>query len=221
MKIPLIIMTLAAVAIIVLIYALTRPRLYTPEGNSQPRTLEQKLAVLEQCGLKLAHPFTVQNLLESWDRSEYEKRGWDMVIFGLAMTEEKEPWRHHCVNLWHFDTECIEDHGDYKSIAERMVSMAQGSLLLDDIKDYVDVEEGKAWLAFKFKDHSVRIDCKVQDDWVDPSIFGTFVELLKQSDPTKLYIYLDLGGQDCIIGCVSRDQFEQLKRLGIAFKPLS
>ena len=86
----------------------------------QQMTLEQKLEVLAGCGLKLSDPFTVDDLLRSESREEYENPGFDSVLVGLGLTEEQKPWRNHSVNLWHFDTECIEDHGDYKQIVERM-----------------------------------------------------------------------------------------------------
>jgi len=186
----------------------------------QRLTLEHKLEVLADCGLKLADPFTPEELLKSWDRSEYEGPGFDMVLMGLGITEEQEPWRNHCVNLWHFDTECIEDHGDYKKIAERMVEMTQGALVLENTQDYVDVEKKVAWLSFSFQGRQIKIECEVQDDWLDARIFAKFVELLGLADPSKVYIYYDLGGQDCLIGCVITDGLKKLNDLGIKFVPL-
>jgi len=184
-------------------------------------TLEQKLSMLAECGLKLCDPFRPDDLLTSWDRSAYEKPGFDLVLVGLGMTEEEKPWRNHCANLWHFDTECIEDHGSYKRIAERMVEMAEGSLPLENIRDHVDVENKEAWLAFSFQGKEIKIDCKVEDDWVDTTVFDSFVRLLKISAPSKIYVYYDLGGQDCIIGCVTREQLENLNKRGIKFVPLT
>ena len=218
---------LAFGAILVTIVAVGFVRLFLQKNNSsvvagpKPKTLEEKLTILENCGLKLSAPFTTHDLLESWSREEYEETGFDSVLVGLGMTEEREPWRNHCINLWHFDTEAIEDNGAYKRIAERMVAMTQGSLTLENIHDHVDVDNNQAWLSFTFKGKAIKIACKVHDDWVDPSIFGKFVELLNQSDPSKIYIYYDLGGQDCIIGCVTKSQFECLKNLGLKFEPLT
>jgi hypothetical protein len=200
---------------------------FKKHGNREARdrkkaqTLEEKLSVLEACGLKLASPFTPDELLKSWDRDKYETEGFDLVLVGLGMTEEQPSWRNHCVNLWHFDTECIEDHGDYKKIAERMVEMTQGSLTLEDIQDYVDVEQKQAWLSFVFGEQRVKIDFKVEDDWVDAAIFTRFVDLLKRSDPSKIFVYYNLGGQDCILGCVTRRQFDDLKSNGLRFVPLT
>jgi len=137
------------------------------------------------------------------------------------MTEEQEPWRNHCVNLWHFDTECIEDHGDYRRIVERMVEMAQGSLPLENIKDHIDLEKEEAWFSFTFRGEEIKVECKVRDDWVDSTVFARFVDLLDKSDPGKIFVYYDLGGQDCIIGCVTRDELKRLNSEAIKFVPLT
>lgn len=176
-------------------------------------TLEQKLARLEECGFKLADPFTVHDLLQSWDRAEYEKPGWEAVLTGLAITEEQEPWRPHCANLYLIDTECIEDHGDYKTIAEELVRIAQGSLPLDNIKDFVEVDNGKAWLSFKYKGEETRIDCRVDDDWLDPDIFTVFKNVLEKADSSKTFV-VDSFDQTIIIGCVTKTQAGKLKTLG-------
>lgn len=125
-----------------------------------------------------------------------------------------------CTNLWHFDTECIEDRGSYARIAKRLTEMTQGSLTLDRIADDVDIEAGKARLSFEFRRRPVRIDCKVQDDWVDPAVFRHFVALLGEADPEKVFLYYDLGGQDCILGCVTRAELGKLQQLSPKFQPL-
>ncbi|HWN99766.1 MAG TPA: hypothetical protein VNS63_10900 [Blastocatellia bacterium] len=219
----LIVTGLVIIAIAGLILAalrLTRTTVVPAGEVKKPETLETKLGVLAKCGLRLAQPFRIDDLLASWDRTDYEKEGYNLVLVGLGMTEEKEPWRNHCLNLWHFDTECIEDHGDYKRIADRFVEMAEGSLPLENIRDYVDVERKKAWLSFTFRGNETKIDCKVEDDWVDERVFETFVDVLKQADPSKIFIYYNLGGQDCIIGCVTREQYRCLKTHDIGFEAL-
>lgn len=98
--------------------------------------------------------------------------------------------------------------------------MAQGALPIENIRDYVDLEAGTAWLSFEYVDCNIRIDCKVQEDWVDTSIFARFVDLLAEADPSKIYLYYDLKGQDCIISCVTQQQFAKLRRAGVGFQPL-
>jgi hypothetical protein len=183
--------------------------------------MEDKLEVLVSCGLKLAEAFKPEDLLTSWGREEYEKPGFDLLLVGLSMTDEKKPWRNHCKNLWHFDTECIVDPGDYKRIVERMAEMSQGSLPLENIKDPIDLENEEAWFSFTFKGEEIKVECKVEDDWADSTIFSKFVELLSKAAPDKVFIYYDLGGQDCIIGCVTRAELKQLCNQGIKFVPLT
>src|ERR1043165_5579671 len=112
-------------------------------------TLERKLEILAECGLSLAPPFTAESLLESWPRERFEEPGYRMTLVGLGMTEEQPPWRNHCVNAWHFDTECIEDTGSYVRIAERMAELTQGSLVIGNARDQVDIEAGIANLDFE------------------------------------------------------------------------
>lgn len=184
-------------------------------------TLEQKLDILSGFGFCLADPFKPEDLLESWPRKAFEKPGFNLVLVGLGMTEERPPWRPHSSNVRHLDTECIANHGDYVRIAEKMQALAQGSMPIQNVRDYVNVRESTAWLSFEFEGKTVTIDCKVQDDWVDVGIFAHFVELLRASDPSKIFLYYDLGGQSCIVACSTREQYEQAKRAGISFEPLA
>lgn len=183
-------------------------------------TLEDKLATLKKCGIGLTPPYTIKDLLESEDRQSYEKPGYDTLLINLGASEE-EPDRKLSVNVWYFDTETIYDNGDYKQIAERLVEMTQGSLPLRDIKDHVDFEKSEAWITFTFKGRPMKVDLTLNDDWVDTTIFARFVELLKESDPSRIYLYNDWGGQDCLLVCVKKTEFECLQREGIKFVPLT
>jgi hypothetical protein len=191
-----------------------------PTAQKMP-TLEGKLATLKKCGIGLTRPYTVKDLLESYDRQTLEKPGYDMLLVGLGSSEE-EPYRKLAVNVWYFDTETIYESGDYKQIAERLVEMTQGSLALHDIRDHFDAEKPEASLSFTFKGRPMKINLTLNDDWVDTMIFARFVELLKESDPSKIYLYYDLGGgQDCVLSCVKKREFECLKGEGIKFIPLT
>lgn len=184
-------------------------------------TLEAKLDALAECGIQLKPEFSIADLLSSWDRTEYEEPGYNMTLVGLGMTQETPPWKPRTKNLWHFDTECIEGDGSYADLANRMVEMAEGSLPITAVEDHVDIEEGEAWLSFKLDGKAFKIPCEVNDDWVDHKVFRHFVRLLAETDPAKIYFYYDLGGQDCIIGCVSRDNYKKLSKLIPTVSPLN
>ncbi|WP_428303776.1 hypothetical protein [Lacipirellula sp.] len=184
-------------------------------------TIEQRLDVLARCGLHLKEEFSVADLVDAWGREALDEADWDLALLCLGSAQEEPPWTPYSENVWHFDTECIEGDGSYVRIARRMADMTRGSLPLADVQDHVDVDEETAWLSFTCQGKPVRIDCKVQDDWVDPGLFGYFVMLLGRCDPTKVYFYYDLGGQDCILGCVAVSEYRELQKVLPAVQELS
>lgn len=221
MKTPILtLLVILTVAAFLIVKNRSRFRPGADASAGQSETLERKLEILADCGLALATPFTAADLLTSFDRKEYEKPGFEMVLFGLGMTEEEAPWRNHCANLWNFDTECIEGDGSYRRIAERMAEITQGSLVLENIEDRVDLDKKAAWLSFSFQGRQTKIDCKVQDDWADTSILAKFVAILADADRSKVYVTYDLGGQTCLIGCVTKNQLQRLTARGVGFMPL-
>lgn len=216
------ILTCVVLAAVVCISSTDSQRRKTPasKGEKMP-ALEDKLATLKKCGIGLTPPYTVKDLLEWAGRETFEKPGYDMLLIGLGSSEE-EPHRKLAMNVWYFDTEAISDNGDYKEIAERLVEMTEGSLVLQDIKDHVDFPKSEAWISFTFKGVPWKFNLTLNEDWVDTTIFARFGELLKESDPSKIYLYYDLGGgQDCVLTCVKKTDFECLKREGIKFVPLT
>jgi hypothetical protein len=151
---------------------------FLKKHGKESLTLEQKLEVLARCGLSLAPPFTAQDLLESWPREEFERPGFTLTLVALGITEERPPWRNHCVNAWHLDTECVEDIGSYVRVAKRMAELTQGTIAIENVRDQVDLEAGVANLDFDHDGGPVHIDLKVNDDWLDPAVLSHFVGML-------------------------------------------
>lgn len=60
-------------------------------GSANLLSLEKKLEILGGCGLRLESPFTIEDLLRSWKREDYDRSGFDLVLVGLGMTEEQAP----------------------------------------------------------------------------------------------------------------------------------
>jgi len=174
--------------------------------------LEEQIKVLEMCDIRLRPGITIDNLLYSFDREKYEKEPYVLLLTVMGGELEEEPFEYISKDIWHFDTECIEDHGYYVAIAQRMSDLAGGSLPLEEITDYVDLEEGEAWLSFKLDGKKIKWIAAVEDDWVDPKIFSQFAELLIKRKTGKRFTYYDLGGQDCLIGCSAVKQLEKIKR---------
>lgn len=183
--------------------------------SSQTVSFDEQLRVLADCGISLSENVAPEALLESYAREEYEKNPFQLLLSVMGGEAEVEsqagPTGYPSDSIWHFDTECIEDHGSYAAIAERLAVLAQPALPIEDVEDYVDVENQEAWLSFKLDGQTENWVATVNDDWIDETIFSRFAALL-QSRSEKRFTYIDLGGQDCLIGCATPAQREALMK---------
>jgi len=185
-------------------------------------SLEEQLGVLAECGIVLRPGFTVDHILESFPREDYEEDPFKFLLLTMGSELEREPFEPLSNDVWYVDTECIEDHGHYVAVAQRMRALAAGDLPLEKIEDYVDLEEGVAWLQFVLDGKTTKWDAEVNDDWLDPTILSRFAELLAARNTAKHFTHLDLRGQDCLIGCATPDQLKDLKnRTGLNFQWLT
>lgn len=169
-------------------------------------SLEQQLADLAACGVRLTASTTPAALLSEWPAAEFEEQPYLLAAIALGSDEERLS-----ENLWHFDTECVEDHGDSARIAEHMRDLAAGDLPLEEIEDYVDVEGGQASLSVTLDGQRLRCVPEVDGDWVDPEVLSWFATLLADRNTGRRFTYLDTGGQDCVIGCFTADELERLR----------
>jgi hypothetical protein len=145
-------------------------------GPSGPVSFEQQLSTLASCGIRLAAGLLPEALTISFERAAFEAEPYRLLMIAMGSEAETEEQAgetgYPSDNIWHFDTECIEDHDAYASIARRMSALAQGELPLEDISDYVDVEEGKAHVAFRIAGKEHHWDAKVEDDLLEQGESG-------------------------------------------------
>lgn len=174
-------------------------------------SVEEQLENLSACGISLKPGMSKDVVFSEYEPEDFVKEPYLLLLIALGGEAEEEPFGFLSSDIWHFDTECIEDHGDYARIAMRMEELAGGDLPLEGIEDYVDVEEGKAWLAFRLDKQDYKWVLEVDNDWVDTNIFSEFDSLLRSRRKNKRFTYLDLGGQDCLISCSTPEQLEKLR----------
>jgi hypothetical protein len=131
-------------------------------------TLEQQLTKLADLGLTLDDGITVDDILFSFGRKDYEKQPFDLILFVLGIEVEREPWgRSVCSHVWNFDTECITETGDYVRIVKRLCQVAGQPDRLTDVSDFVDIDAGKAWLKYMVDGIERNWPVEVSDDWAD------------------------------------------------------
>jgi hypothetical protein len=93
-----------------------------------------------------------------------------------------------------------------------MSLLARGALPLADIGEEFDWAAGIVWLTFRIGNEQLSWAARVREHWIDPNLFSRFAVLLEAQDTPLRYTYLDLGGQDALLGCATPQQFVQLRR---------
>jgi hypothetical protein len=125
---------------------------------------------------------------------------------------QREPWSHFTDRVWDFDTEAIEDHGDYIEIMRNLERISRGEIRFESLTDHVDIEEGKAWVAFSIKGRKYKWDLVADDDWVDPQLFSKIAELTRSINTKGRYTYFDTGGQNAVIGFETPESLDAIKK---------
>jgi len=59
--------------------------------------------------------------------------------------------------------------------------MTGSTLRLSEIQDYVDVEQGEAWVEFECDGRKIHWDAQVDNDWMDPYVIVRYDKLLKEN----------------------------------------
>ena len=137
----------------------------------------------------------------------------------LASEIEREPFTPVADRLWLCDYERIVDHGDYRNVLERLERMTGNALGVTEVRDHVDLEAGKAWIEFRFRNDRVRWHFKVDDDWLDPEILVRYDELLKRSGSAFRLYWNTNYGQSALLGAFRSDEkaaFDKIAKVRMA-----
>ncbi|WP_329203606.1 hypothetical protein [Streptomyces sp. NBC_01435] len=145
--------------------------------------LEDQLDRLAELGLPLAAGRTVDELLYSSPREEYESRPFDLLLFALGCAVEDEPWeRWFCDRAWHFDTECVRGPGSYVAIARQLCRIAGLPDALSELRDHVDLGEEEAWIEYTANGRPNSWPIDVRDDWADLLVVGYLIDELEDGE---------------------------------------
>ena len=184
-------------------------------------TLYAQLDALTVCGIAPSDGVGPAELLARHGEREYETSPFKLLLSELGAESPEPPYLALSDNVWHMRAECIAGRGDYVKVAQRMASLAriEDVLPIEAVSDEFDWRRGAAWLSFTLRGREFRWPAKIEERWIDPNILSRFVVLLEEQDTDLRYTGLDLGGQDCLIGCSTEEQFSALRKLtGLEFE---
>ena len=176
-------------------------------------TFEEQFKIFEELGFSLNKNIKKSDI-NRWEGGykEFENQPYNLMYQTLGQTIEKEPWTPITNKCWDFDLEAIEDHGSYINIMKNISRITNGELIFENLKDYVDIDEKKAWLSFSFRGESYHWELKVDDDWADGNLFDN-VQMLAEKYKTKgRFTYFNTGGQDFILGYHTKEELELIKQ---------
>lgn len=178
-----------------------------------------QLDQLARCGIEPQSSVGVPDLLSRHSERQYETDPFRLVLSVLGEESNTLPPTPLSENVCHLRVGSITGLGDYARIAQRMSILAQGALPITEITDEVEGGTGVAWLRFRLRGEPIDWPARIREHWVDPVIFTRFVALLEVQDTQLRFTYLDLGGQDVLLGCANSQQFAELRRrTGLPFQ---
>jgi hypothetical protein len=174
-------------------------------------TLEQQLAKLAELGLELDNGVTIDDVLFSFDRKDYEERPFDLILFVLGIEVERAPWgRSVCSRVWNFDTECITSTGDYVQIVKRLCQVAGQTDCLKDVTDFVDIDAGEAWLKYKVDGAERDWPVEVNNDWADTLTLNYVMDDIERDGHR---FYFKDNGQSMVLFYLESDAAAELNLL--------
>ena len=85
--------------------------------KSKRIALEVQLEALADLGIKLNPGITIDDMLYSNPREEFERSPFEVVFFVLGIEVERKPWgRYFSDQVWYFDEECVADPDVYTGV---------------------------------------------------------------------------------------------------------
>ena len=182
-------------------------------------SLYAQLDELAEYGIAPSEGVGPAELLARHGEREYETSPFKLLLSVLGTESEEPPGQPLSGNVWHMRAECIAGRGDYVKVAQRMAGLTAGGLAIEAAFDEFDWRQGVAWLDFRLRGREFRWPARIEERWIDANILSRFVGLLAEQDSELRFTGLDLGGQDCLIGCATDEQFNALrKHTGLDFE---
>jgi len=182
-------------------------------------SLYAQLNELAECGIVPREGIGPAELLARHSDRDYETSPFKLLLSVLGTDSEGPPYLPLSANVWLMHADCAAQRGDYIKIANRMATLAGEALPIELVDDEFDLGRGVAWLSFSLRGEKFRWPGNIEERWIDPLVLSRFAALLEAQSTDRRYLCLDLGGQDCLLGCVTEAQFSALrKRTGLAFE---
>ncbi|NOU98649.1 hypothetical protein [Paenibacillus planticolens] len=175
---------------------------------------------LKNIGIRL-NEIELDQIVSDSQHSKYEEKPYLLLLIDMGSEIELTSgiFTFPSKDIWHFDSECIENHGDYSSVIKRIAELLEDEISINEIKDYVNLENEEVKISFSINKKLYNYELEFMDDWLDLNIFKIFSEILKEQGSERRFYYSDLG-QSILVGAYRKDQVNSLNKLINIFLPL-
>ncbi len=176
--------------------------------------LEDQIAALADAGLVLAPGRTIEELLQSWAREDYEADPWNLLLFMYGSEVEAEPWgRAFCERGWNFDMECLEQAGDYARAFQQIVRITGQPGLVTDLSDDFSPDAETAVIRYTVMGQARTLKARVDNDWADPEAVGAFFRDLEAAAKGASRFWAADNGQASVLFFVTKAEAAKINAL--------
>jgi hypothetical protein len=197
------------------------PLLASPPVAAAGPSVEKQLAALARCGVRPRAGVTVADLLAELPRPELEREPYRALLhlLGSDATHGPHAGRPLSDDVWRFDLESVDQPGGFARAAARLRDLAQGELPLEDVRDHVDPETGRAWLEYRIDGAAARFEVELAGDWADLMPVLYVAEELDARGGERRFTLLEDGGRYALVGCATPQQLSRLQQVtGLEFE---
>lgn len=184
------------------------------------RGISERLRILEECGIRRRRGITARGVVAAARCEDDPPRPeLDYLQLIVALGFETARGQPLSNNVMWLDAECIYGPEDYVWIARRMSALASPYLPLGNLR--VSFDDVGGHLTFMLDGRKFHWTVRLDNDWVDGSLFHRFARLLAFRKSPKRFTFFDLGGQDFLVGCATPAEVRRLKeKAGVWFGSL-
>lgn len=144
--------------------------------SADPVPLETQVEALRAAGLPLAPGRTIDDLLMSWSREEFESDPYNLLLVMYGSEVEAEPWgRVFCERGWNFDMECLAQAGDYARAFAPVLRTTGRPGLVKDLSDDFHIDAEAVEIRYTLQGQPRRLTARVDNDWADPEAVTAFL----------------------------------------------
>lgn len=162
--------------------------------------LETQIDALKSAGLTLAPGRTIEELLTSWPREDYESDPYNLILFMYGSDVEAEPWgRAFCERGWNFDMECLVQKGDYVSAFENILRITGQPQIATGLSDNFNIAAKTCEIRYSLNGQPKVLNAGIDNDWADPQAVAAFLRDIETAISDGRHFWAADNGQASIL----------------------